>query len=357
MIGHGNGRISCVPACSLRADEMRKHVESNKGLKSRSTSQSSFTLIEVLVAMAIFIILLAILFTIINQVANVMRQSTRQIEAFQSARLGFDLMTHSVGQATLNTYLDYDSSLFPTNYLRKSDLDFVITAAGSTVPSGTVPGTAGAGQGIFFQAPLNYVTNVSSYSGLEALLNTDGFYISFTTNIGVPSYVKNASNPYRYRLMQMLVPSENNEIYTATGDAWFTDPNLQNYGVPVADNIIALIVRPQDPSTSPPTDITSDYSYDADSNATVYPQAPTAKQLPPVLQVTMVAIDEASAKRLATGSSTPPTVISTALSGKFLTSANYLTDLALLEQQLTAAHIVYKVFTSNVPIRESKWTK
>ncbi len=56
--------------------------------------------------MAILVILLGILFEIINQVANVMRQSTRQIEAFQSARIGFDLLTHSVGQATLNTYLD-----------------------------------------------------------------------------------------------------------------------------------------------------------------------------------------------------------------------------------------------------------
>ncbi len=357
MIGHGNGRISYAPSCGPQPGEMGKYALSMDGLRRSPSSRDSFTLVEVLVAMAIFVLLLAILFTIINQVANVMRQSTRQIEAFQSARIGFDLLTHSVGQATLNTYLDYDNSLFPTNYLRKSDLDFVITAAGSSEPSGTVPGTAGAGQAVFFQAPLNYVTNVGSYSGLEALLNTDGFYVSFTTNSGIPSYIKNVSNPYRYRLMQMLVPSENNEIYTVTGDAWFTDPTLQNYVMPVADNIIALIVTPQDPSTSPPTNITSDYSYDAESNATAYPQVPTAAQLPPVLQVTLVAIDEATAKRLDTGSSAQPTAISTALSGKFVTSANYSSDLAQLEQQLTSAHIIYKVFTSNVPIRESKWTK
>jgi len=312
--------------------------------------------------MTIFIVLIALLFTIINQVANVMRQSTRQIETFQSARIGFDLMTHTLSQATLNTYLDYDNSLFPTNYLRKADLDFVIGAAGSPTGGGTFPGTAGTGQTVFFQGPIDYTTNITTgsnpngYSGLESLLNTVGYYVSFTTNSGIPAHVHTASNPYRYRLMQMLVPAEDNTIYTATGNAWFTDPSLQSYFMPVADNVIALIIRPQNPITTPATDITTDYTYDSNLNATTYPQPVTAKQLPPLLQVTMVAIDEATAKRLDTGA-TQPAVISAALSGKFTSVASYATDLQNLELALTSAHIAYKIFSSNVPLRESKWTK
>ena len=321
----------------------------------RKNSRDSFTLVEVLVSLAIFIILLGVLFAIINQVANVMRQSTRQIETFQAARLGFDVMTHTLGQATLNTYLDYDNSLSPTYYLRKSDLDFVIGQAGSATSG--LPGTAGTGQVVFFQAPLNYVTNAATYTGTEALLNTVGYFVSFTTNSGIPAHIQTTSNPYRYRLMQMLVPSENNTIFTATGDTWFTDSSYSSFVMPVADNIIALIIRPQDPSTTPATDITPDYSYDSNSNAVAIPQIPTAKQMPPVLQVTMVAIDEASAKRLDTGSSTPPPVISSALSGKFQTVSNYSSDLTKLESQLTTAHVPYKIFFSNVPLRESKWTK
>ncbi len=98
-------------------------IRNDGSFRSPSGDRHSFTLVEVLVAMAIFIVLIGILFTIINQVANVMRQSTRQIETFQSARIGYELMTHTLSQATLNTYLDYDNSLFPTTYLRKADLD------------------------------------------------------------------------------------------------------------------------------------------------------------------------------------------------------------------------------------------
>ncbi len=317
--------------------------------------RDSFTLVEVLVALTVFLVLLSILFAIISQVAIVMRQSTRQVEAFQAARLGYDVMTRTIGQATLNTYLDYDNSTSPSYYLRKSDLDFVLGPSGST--SGGFPGTPGTGQAVFFQAPLNYTTNVAGYSGTEALLNTTGYYVSFTTNSGIPSHVNPGSNPYRFRLMQLLVPTENNTIFTATGDGWFTDPTLSGFAMPVADNVIALIIRPQDPSQNPPTDITPDYSYDANSNAMVTPQIPTAKQLPPVLQVTMVAIDEVSAKRLDTGSSTAPAVITSALNGKFQTVTNYAKDISNLESALTAAHIPYKIFSSNVPLRESKWTK
>ncbi len=318
--------------------------DSRPGL-ARRRKPTSFTLVEVLVSLTVFVLLLGILFEIINQLANVMRQSTRQIETFQSARIGFDVMTHTLSQATLNTYLDYDNSLFPTNYLRESDLQFVLGPAGSPFP-----GASGTGQAAFFQAPLNYTTNVAGYSGTEALLNTVGYFVAFTTNSGIPAHVQVTSNPYRYRLMQMLVPTEDNTIYTAGGNAWFTAPGLaSSFVTPVADNVIALVLRPQDPATTPPSDITNNYTYDSNLNATIYPQPVTAKQLPPLVQVTMVAIDEASAKRLDTGGSTQPAAISSALSGKFAFVTNYTSDLSSLESQLTTAKIPYKVFTSNVP--------
>ncbi len=315
-------------------------------LKHRAPSLSSFTLVEVLVAMAIFIILLGIIFAIINQVANVVRQSTRQIEAFQSARLGYDLMTHTLGPGprSIPTWITITAPIRPTTCANPISIS-VIGPAGA--PALKFPGTPQSGQAVFFQAPIDYVTNVTgaaNLSGFESLLNTVGYYVSFTTNSGIPSYIKNASNPFRYRLMQMLVPAENNEIYnvadTVTNNGWFTDPALQSYVMPVADNIIALIVRPQDPSTNPPTDLTPDYTYDSNTNWTGATQPAISKQLPPVLQITMIAIDEASSKRLDTGGSTPPSAISSALSGKFQTSASYTTDLAQLEQQLTSAHIL-----------------
>ena len=62
----------------------------------------AFTLVELLTAMAVFMLILVVLFSAISQTSSVLRQSTTRIEAFQSARMGFYLLTRSLSQATLN---------------------------------------------------------------------------------------------------------------------------------------------------------------------------------------------------------------------------------------------------------------
>jgi uncharacterized protein (TIGR02599 family) len=128
-----------------------------------------------------------------------------------------------------------------------------------------------------------------------------------------------------------------------------------SYATPVADNVIALIIRPQDPAASPP-DITANFAYDSRLGATANPQPVTANQLPPNLNVTMIVIDEASAKRFE-NSTQEPSIISSALDGKFQKVENYQADLDSLKNTLGAARIQYRVFETAVPLRESKWTK
>jgi len=76
----------------------------------------------------------------------------------------------------------------------------------------------------------------------------------------------------------------------------------------------------------------------------------------------MVAIDEASAIRLGSGSTSAPAVIESALSangnsGKLFTNVNYYdSDLLNLETALGAAHINYQVLSTSVTLRESKWS-
>jgi uncharacterized protein (TIGR02599 family) len=234
--------------------------------------------------------------------------------------------------------------------LRKSELKFLVGQSGAS----GLPGVPDTGQVVFFQAPMTYTLNGGSYGGLDSLLNTCGFYISYTMNTGVPGHVDASKNPYRYRLMQLLVPVEKNTVYSASGNNWFATQT--SYATAVADNIIALIVRPQDPSATVPDISTSSFTYDSTLNAATTPQPVTANQLPPLLQVTMVAIDEASVSRLQQGS-TPPGVITSALAGKFSNPALYASDLAQLEKDLLSAGLDCRVFTSAVPIRESKWTK
>ncbi len=151
---------------------------------------------------------------------------------------------------------------------------------------------------------------------MESLLNTCGYYVSFTTNQVLPPHIPAQADSYRYRLFQMLAPSEANTVYKANiGNGWFAAGSLQNsYATPVADNVIALIIRPQDPAASP-ADITTDFAYDSRLGATAKPQPVTANQLPPNLNVTMIVIDEASAKRFESGSQ-EPSIISSALDGE-----------------------------------------
>lgn len=303
---------------------------------------------ELLVAASILVLLLGLVFSVISQSSAIWSRSMDQIESFKGARMGFETITRNLSQATLNTYLDYDDAANPQNYLRKSELKFFVGTAGS----GTLPGTANTGGLIFFQAPLGYTPD-TTYAGIESLLNTCGYFVSFTTNSSIPSHVAHGKSPYRYRLMQLLVPAEKNLVYTSSD--WFTTQSV-TYAKPIVDNVIALIVRPQDPAALATELPNCQYTYDSTLNATATPQPITAHQLPPMVQLTLVAIDETSAKRIDNGA-TPPAVIASALENKFSDPAKYQADLDALSQALSTHHINYRIFSSAVPLRESKWTK
>lgn len=318
----------------------------------------AFTILELLVATAILSVVLVVVVSVIGQASTVWRRSTDKIEAFQGARAAFDLLTRNLSQATLNTYLDYDDPSHPTRYLRKSELRFL------SQPNGAL-GTVNTGQGIFFQAPASFTGDAARFGGLEGLLNTCGYYVEFGSDANSKPTFVTAPDKYRYRLKQLLVPTENNKVYemaTSGDQSWITAFTAN--ALPVADNIVALIIRPQDPGMTTPAlsgvtvpNLTTDYTYDT-ARSFSGDQPLTSNQLPPVIEVTMIAIDENSAKRIESGAS-EPNAIKSALVGKFTDPARYAMDLQELENAFNAATppISYRVFSSAVPIRESKWTK
>ena len=112
-------------------------------------SRAGFTILEVMVASAVFVLLLGLLMSTISQTSTVTRRATEKVSAFQGARSAFELLTSKLSQATMNSYWDYDSPTTPTKYIRKSELHFVVGPAGQT----PLPGTSGTGQAVFFQAP------------------------------------------------------------------------------------------------------------------------------------------------------------------------------------------------------------
>jgi uncharacterized protein (TIGR02599 family) len=169
---------------------------------------------------------------------------------------------------------------------------------------------------------------------------------------------------------------------------------------PIAENIVALIILPKlaESDRLPPggtnadpnrLDLAPNYQYDSwriikgdasvvSNTVTVLP--PEAGKpavtvsvkldnsvrdnlLPPIVQVTMVAIDEASAVRLSLTPEKLPTWLKspTVLFQKVVTEQEFQTDLKELQDRIaadrTAGVVNFRIFSTDVVIRSSKWSR
>jgi uncharacterized protein (TIGR02599 family) len=312
---------------------------------------AGFTLLEILVSTSVFTLIMVVAFALVSQAGNIWKRSSESVEAFQSARTGQDIMTRTISQATLNPYLDYDDPENPGHYLRKSDLQFVVGSCGQN----GLPGTPQCGTALFFRAPLGY-SERPDLAGLDASLNTCGFFVMLSNDENLPGFLPPNAGGYRYRLFQVLIPAEQPQVFSpAPGDAnaWF-NASAAEFARPVANNIIAVVAMPGDAQSGPITGDT--YNYDSRMGENSDPQPHTANQLPAVMHLALVAIDENSAKRIHIGAA-PPAIITSALEGKFQNPAMLSQELLELERTLAAARINVRVFTSTIPLREAKWTK
>lgn len=310
-------------------------------------AKSGFTLIEMLTASTVFIIMGVLLFSVISNSTVVWRQSTANLDAFREARLGYEILTRNLSQATLNAYWDYDDPNFPTRYLRQSELHFL---SGNDL--------AGRNGAVFFQMPRGHTIDRVSMGNLPDLLNSVGYYIAYVDEAQWrPAFVSGPSRE-RFWLMQYLQPAESMTVYQTADASWMTD--VADLSQPVAQNVIALVVWPRMPFEEDPDGdfLTADYSYDSRANAFGNPQPVTGHQLPPLLQIAMVAIDESSAAQLEQ-QGVLETTIEGVLEGLFQAS-NYdrhFDDLDELERRLAEANIRYRVFETAVPLREAKWSE
>ncbi len=349
-----------------------------------SRRRGGFTLVELLVATVVLLLIMAILLTVTTQAGNLWRTTTAKMEQFRGARDAFESMTRRLSQATLNTYWDYDNATTPTRYVRQSELRFI---SGNTV---ALAGTPAAGrqwptQSVFFQAPLGFSQDTAT-TGLENLLNTWGYFIEFGTDAAQrPGIVTQAISPlrYRYRLCELMQPTNALSIYSFTsglsggvpknlsytGRDWFTVPlNITDASTnpvrPVhvlAENIIALVILPKlslaEDSTG--TALAPLYTYDSTSTNATAALNPK-NQLPPLVEVTMVAIGESAAIRLAKeqGTTMPTFGMATAAYNALFTDATQMaTDLGKLQTALNSQHIAFRVFSTNVAIKGAKWSR
>jgi uncharacterized protein (TIGR02599 family) len=378
--------------------------------RSRAKRRRGFTLVELLVSIVILAFMVTAISVIGNQTNQIWTSSNRRIEQFQNARNAFEVMTRTISQATLNSYYDYfnsggqslsafvganggsNSGFIATSYGRVSDLEFVsgsylvtnLARNGLTSITGSGYPPSQITHAIFFAAPLSYTTTPASYGNLDNLLCACGFYIQYSLNPAVPGFfapTSPAASAYRYRLMEVVSPTENFPLYSSSSNSWIKSSSWvpSNANVhQIASNIIALVISPEDPyppatySAIGPTYVAQRYDYDSRVNGNIKPYAGitstatsrglTYAQLPPILHIAMVAIDEQSALKMG-NTSAPPTNLG--LSALFTTAANMEADLATLQNNLNAIPgnaagnkipLNCHVFETRIALHESKWS-
>ena len=333
-------------------------IQSKQAVKVKA-----FTLVELLVAMTILGVMLLLLAQLLDSVQRAWNYSESRVSQFREARVAFDQIAKNLSQATLNTYWDYeyDSNNIVKNYKRQSELHFV-TLQGEDLGS-TKDGTI-LGHSIFFQAPLGFS---NKYRNLNNLIVSRGYYLIFGSDERFKPSIVKAEPMHRFRIMEYRPPAEENQIYI-DGDEerlrsqppkytkWYKD-RLEKFSNPLAENIVAFVVSPRDTVEQTQESQTDTYSriaknYTFDSNE--HTDRRFMQQVPPLVRITMVAIDDPSAIRLEgeSGSGMPELVASSL----FQDTSRFSDDLEQLKEDLTKKNVNHKVFSTMVAIRSAKWS-
>ena len=342
--------------------------------------QYGFTLIEVALSMVILSIILLISVQVLNQVQRAWKHGVTRVEKFREARMAFESITDNLRQAILNTYQAYqyntgDTPTIPTSktqvpskYIRQSELQFITGPSPLLLPG--AQSSSLVTHAMFFQARLG-LSDRAGYEGLNRLLCGRGYFVMYSGNDAFrPKHVPTQSS--RFRLWEYRPPAEANTVYAVKPGQWFIKaPNnviTANESIttpadtrPIAENILALIISPQvttddaDLKKQPPYWIAPKYAYDSTELVNSNNENPQGTQhmLPPRVVVTLVAIDEASARKLA--EKYPETIPELVPAGAFTLCENRQKDLAALATKLKDEQLNYQVFSTTINMRNSKW--
>lgn len=352
----------------------------------------AFTIVELLVSTALMVLLIALLLSAISQTSRIWTRAQAQVTTFQQARAAFDSVTRNLSQATLNPYWRAFDRGTPGRvdyaYVRESDLHFI---SGRAAGSGLLAGNAEQRptHAVFFQAPLG-ATSVTSpalqgrpkYAPLSHLLTACGYWVEWTDGMErLPPFLREKfprwPEGWRFRLHELQQRTELLGIFDPakqTGPTqWLQDAlgdrkSTGGYAQAriIAENVVALVLLPKlaERDRRAPTrvdDLTADYEYDSRAplagTGAGGPETPRVHQLPPLVEVVLVAIDETSAARQAdrTGSTPPPWT--KGLFQKIGQPEDLEADLRTLEERLIADRMNARFFRAEVVLRASKWSR
>lgn len=315
--------------------------------------RAGFTFLEVFATLTVLLLVFVALAQFMGSIDKSWRAAAS--DPFVEAATAFAIVTQRLEVATLESYRDYadangafrtspEASFTPDHLARRSDLAFVC-GPGANLLGAT--GRITAGSAVFFAGPAGR-TQIYAQAGLDHLFNALGYFVEFGPDPDSPAFAGGAMRE-RWRLKQVVQPSESLQIYNTTTSASWISQIAGPSAAPsvLAENVIALIVRPERETGEP---LAPDYGYDSrDTTNTL-----TFAQLPPRMRVLLVAIDEASALRLAEANgANPPALVPP---GLFQDAAEFDVDMTALDASLTAAKINHRLFERDLEITTAAWS-
>lgn len=341
--------------------------------EEQRSAKKGFTLLELLVSLTVLSLLLLLVFDMLDKTQQTWVSAEARVSQFREARNAFELVTRRTSQAVLNTYWNYERTnpdSPPTNYIPYSELHFLCGPM-DKITSNTADS---AGHGIFFQAPLGYTITDSKYD-FSTLLNSCGFFLNYDTDANdKPSFVRRiAPDRSRYRLMEFQPPAEEMKVYESLDgkygaaslgkdarNKWFQDDlKDREYARPVAENIVALVFRPMKSELEQglPTDIAPNYVYDSRAwqDGGGAQSKLTKNILPPIIEITMVAVSERSMIRYQQLNGDGEAKWASGLFSSNANDSSYKADLETLKSKLIRDKMDFRVFQEVVGIRASKW--
>ena len=192
---------------------------------------ASFTLVELLVAMAVLSLLTLMLMGMLGSVTSVWQMDQGRNERRTVAQSVLERMTRDIGQAAL-----------PLSRTNTNSLNFVISPPWITKPQANT-------QSIFFQAP------VATDGGTNGNLAVVGYFVQWVNGTpGTSTLTRVLINP-----SAPAGSGTDYKVYNGTPNAWLSDTLLGTYGAAtspsyaglLAENVLGLWVQALDPEGNP----------------------------------------------------------------------------------------------------------
>ena len=251
---------------------------------------SAFTLIEMLVAVTVLILMMAMVFQIFNQASRIWLRGESRAETFQVARLAIESISREIEGAMVNTNFNAATSK-RISFVTFEDQNNLNTVDASPPATTSVQATPPNDQ-IFFVSGASD-SGVQSYSDLTEY----GYFVVFVAS----NYQTMQSNQYCLVRHQCRSDSGSWNPFTAN---WQQTPGFSTASkTPLVDNVLRFELDYEKANTGLPqgSSIAADWSAFNDSNG-------AAVVLPRAVHITMSVLDRRFAARFAAVSATTPSV-------------------------------------------------